>query len=268
MTIYSKVYAIDSVGRRSSINVSDGIIIDITPPIPEKFIHASEILGNNTSFENTGGDDVDFENVSSTDICMVSKSYHPLLWIPSEITCMAVVSSDINLAKDGRSFLFIRGNVHQELDQVRAGYLYKVSFFSSHLPITDSVGASKEGFVQVDDAKHVFLIYTKPYRHDGHGLGNSREKISWHAHTFYFKATNDHANITIGSMDMTTGIFLDDLSVQEVNLTTGATSGHVLGHVVYLHEWSSIHGSWSFTDLESPVVDYTWAIGKYILNFG
>ncbi|CAC5386462.1 unnamed protein product [Mytilus coruscus] len=261
ITIYSKVYAIDSVGRRSSIVVSNGVIIDITPPIPEKFIHASEILGNNTSFEITGGDDITFENVSSTDICMVSDSYNPLSWIPSTITCMAVVSSDVNLAKDGRSFLFIRGNVHQQLDQVRAGYLYKVSFFSSHLPITDSVGANKEGFIQFDDVIHIFLIYTKPYRHDGHGQGESREKISWHAHTFYFQATNDHANITIGSMDMTTGIFLDDLSVQEVNLTTGATSGHVLGHVVYLHEWSSIHGSWSFTDLESPVVDYTWAIG-------
>ncbi|CAC5386466.1 unnamed protein product [Mytilus coruscus] len=222
LKIYSKVYAIDSVGRRSSIIVSDGVMIDVTPPIPEKFIHASEILGNNTSFENTGGDDVEFENITFTDICMVSDSYHPLLWIPSTITCMAVVSSDVNLAKNGRSFLFIRGNVYQQLDQVRAGYLYKVSFFSSHLPITDSVGANKEGFVQLDDVNHVFLIYTKPYHHDGHGQGNSREKISWHTHTFYFKATNDHANITIGSIDMTTGIFLDDLSVQEVNLTTGA----------------------------------------------
>ena len=256
------MYAIDSVGRPSSIVVSDGVIIDVTPPIPEKSIHGSENLGNNTSFENTGGDDIKFVNVSSTDICTASDIYHPLSWTPSDITCTAVVSSDVNLAKHGRSYLLIRGSLYQQLEQVRAGNIYKVSFFSSHLPITDSVGANKEGFVQLDDVKHVFLIYTKPCRHDGHGQGSSRQKISWHAHTFYFKATNDHANITIGSMDMTTEILFDDLSVQEVNFTTDTTSGHVLGHVVYLHAWSSIHGSWSFTDPESPIVDYTWAIGK------
>ncbi|CAG2188627.1 unnamed protein product [Mytilus edulis] len=68
-------------------------------------------------------------------------------------------------------------------------------------------------------------------------------------------------NITIGSMDMTTGIFIDNLSVQKVNLTTASPGGHVIGHVVYLHEWSSIHGSWGFADPESPVIDYSWAIG-------
>ncbi|CAG2233139.1 unnamed protein product [Mytilus edulis] len=162
--IYSKVYAIDSVGRPSSIVVSDGVIIDVTPPIPEKTIHGSENLGNNTSFENTGGDDIKFVNVSSTDICTASDIYHPLSWIPSDITCTAVVSSDVNLAKHGRSYLLIRGSLYQQLEQ-------------------------------------------------------------------------------------------------EVNFTTDTTSGHVLGHVVYLHAWSSIHGSWSFTDPESPIVDYTWAIG-------
>ncbi|XP_076085327.1 uncharacterized protein LOC143056126 [Mytilus galloprovincialis] len=260
-TIYNKVYAIDGVGRRSSIVVSDGVIIDITPPIPEKFIIATELFGNNTSFENTGGEEVKFENVSSTDICMISKNFHPSSWTPSPLTCMAVVSSEFNLAKDGRSFLFIRGSANQCIETFRAGYLYKISFFSSHLPITDSVGANKEGFIQLDRVKHIFLIYTKPYRHDGHGLGDSRQNISWHAHTFFFKATNTHANITIGSTDKTTGIFLDNISVQEVNLTTSATSGNVLGHVIYLHAWSSIHGTWSFADPESPIIDYTWAIG-------
>lgn len=263
--IYNKVYAIDGVGKISPIAVSDGTIVDKTPPVPETFIHADENIADNPSFENTGGDEVKWENVSSTDICMMSDSYHPLSWIPTSTTCMTVVSSDVNLAKDGRSFLFIRGSVHQQLEKVKAGYLYRISFFSSHLSITDSVAANKEGFIQLDNTKHVFLIYTKSYRRDGHGEIASREEISWHAHTFYFKATNDAANITIGSMDVTTGIFIDDLSVQKVNLTTGHASGHVLGHVVYLHEWSSIHGSWSFTDPESPIIDYTWGIGKCVI---
>ena len=204
-------------------------------------------------------------NVTSTDICMLSNSNHPLSWQPSSVTCMAVVSSDVNIARDGRSFLFLRGSITQQLDNVIAGKLYRILFFSSHLPIMASVAANKEGFVQLGDGKkQVFLIYTKIYRHDGHGVSENREEISWHTHTFYFTPKENFANITIGSMDITTGIFIDNLSVQEVNLTTGHSSGHVVGHVVYIHEWSSIHGSWSFSDPDSPIIDYTWAIGEFI----
>ncbi|CAG2222618.1 unnamed protein product [Mytilus edulis] len=210
--LYAKVYSVDSAGLKSDIVVSDSAVVDKTPPVSEKFIHSIEKLGNNTSFENTGGDEINFENVTSVDICMVSTSYHPLSWIPS--------------------------------------------------PFTYSVAANKEGFIQFGDGERlVFLIYTKSYRKDGHGTSSDREEVSWHTHQFYFRPTEDAVNITIGSMDMTTGIFLDDISVQEVNLTTGASSDHVHGHVVYLHEWSSIHGSWSFSDPDSPIIDYTWAIG-------
>ena len=219
----------------------------------------------NPSFENTGGNQIKWENISSTNICMVSNSYHPLSWLPTSTTCMAVVSSDINLAKDGRSFLYIRGSVHQPLVKIMAGHLYKISFFTSHVAIEESVAANKEGFIQLGDDQMVFLIYTKNNRHDRHRDVEGANTLSWHAHTFYFKAAGDRANITIGSMDKTTGLFIDDLSVQEVNLTTGHVSGHVLGHVVYLHEWSSIHGSWSFTDPESPIIDYTWTIGKFFI---
>jgi hypothetical protein len=246
--------------------VSDGAVIDTTPPIPDTFVHTDENVVENPSFENTGGSEIMWENITSMDICVVSNNYHPLSWVPTSSTCMTVVTSERNLAKDGSSFLFIRGSVHQELVRVMKGFLYKVSFFSSHLPITDSVLANKEGFVQLGDGtKHVFLIYTKTYRRDEHRTSYGREELSWHAHTFYFRATQNVANITIGSVDITTGIFVDNLSVQEVNFTTGDVSGHVGGHVVYIHEWSSIHGSWSFTDPESPIIDYTWAIGMFML---
>ncbi|CAG2212774.1 NUDT9 [Mytilus edulis] len=46
----------------------------------------------------------------------------------------------------------------------------------------------------------------------------------------------------------------------EVQLDSDS-SGHVNGHIDYIHQWSSIHGSWSFIDPESPIVDYKWAIG-------
>lgn len=206
-----------------------------------------------------------WEDVNSTDICMLSYIYYPSSWSPETLACLAVVSSDVNLAKDGRSFLFIRGSAHQRLQNITAGTLYKVSFFSSHLPIWDSVAANKQGFIQLGDHSEIFLIYTKAYRRDNHG-DSTREEVSWHKHTYYIKANEDNVNLTIGSADQTTGLLIDDLSVQEVTLDSNDISGgHILGHVVYIHEWGSIHGSWSFADPESPIIDYSWAIGMYMI---
>jgi hypothetical protein len=33
-----------------------------------------------------------------------------------------------------------------------------------------------------------------------------------------------------------------------------------------LHDWSSVHASWNFIDPESPIIDYTWAIGILIIT--
>jgi hypothetical protein len=79
------------------------------------------------------------------------------------------------------------------------------------LSIEESVAANKEGFIQLGDDQMVFLIYTKNNRHDRHRDVEGANTLSWHAHTFYFKAAGDRANITIGSMDKTTGLFIDDL---------------------------------------------------------
>lgn len=239
--------------------------MDSTPPVSEKFVHADENLAVNPSFENTAGSLVMWNDVNSTDICTIGDTYHPLSWQPVSSTCAAVVTSSSTLAKDGASFLFIKGSVQQQVVDVVTGVLYKVSFYSSHLPIWDSVAANKEGFVRFGNIKKIFLIYTKSYRRDRHGR-DTRAKISWHRHTYYFKATEDKLNITIGSVDEKTGIFIDNLSVQKVTLTTDDTNGHITGHVVYLHEWGSIHGFWSFMDPESPIIDYTWAIGKCIIT--
>lgn len=262
-TVYSKVYATDGVGWTSSIVLSDGVIIDTIPPVPETLYQFDKNLLLNPSFEETGGNEVNWENVSSTDICTVSNTYHPSTWLLGDYSCMAVVTSLSNLAKDGSNFLFFRGSLSQNLENVTSGKFYRISFFSSHLMIKDSSAANKGGYVQLGDGNtHVFLVYTKGYRYDRHD--SSREDISWHAHTFFIRADQTNVTFTIGSTDITTGIFIDDLSVQQVNLRTGDGSGHVLGHVVYLHDWSSIHGSWSFIDTVSPIIDYQWAIGSYI----
>lgn len=237
--------------------------VDTTPPVPDKFVLLGINLVSNPSFEITGGNEVSWLNISSTDICNMDVTYHPLMWYIETYSCMTIVSSNVNLAKDGGKFLYIRGSITQKVDNITEGMTYKVTFYSSHLSSVDSSLGNKEGFIQLNNEKHVFLIYTKSYRQDSNGDIDDREELSWHSHTFYFTADLNEANITIGSIDLTTGIFLDDINVQEVNVTAGDISGHVLGHVVYLHDWSSIHGAWSFTDPESSIIDYKWAIGKH-----
>lgn len=262
--MYHKVYAIDAVGLISDKVVSDGVVIDVTGPIPESLTHLDTNIVQNPSFELTKGSIISWETLSTTtDICTYTQTFHhPASWTGGTGTCLTAVTSTSNLAHDGNFFLYLRGELQQTLTSVEAGKLYRVTFYTSHLPIWEAYVANKEGFVKLGDEYHVFLIYTKSYRKDDHGA-NTRELTSWHRHTFYFTASTNSAQLTIGSLDMKTGLFYDNIQVHEVQLDS-ASSGHVNGHIDYIHQWSSIHGSWSFIDPESPIVDYKWAIGRFL----
>ncbi|KAK3101903.1 hypothetical protein FSP39_007221, partial [Pinctada imbricata] len=75
-------------------------------------------------------------------------------------------------------------------------------------------------------------------------------------------ATDTTMNLTVGSVDITTGIFLDHLTFEVVERSTDSSKGQrVSAHVVSLHEWGSIHGSWGFIEDVSHIREYTWAIG-------
>ncbi|XP_063399976.1 uncharacterized protein LOC134684607 [Mytilus trossulus] len=259
--MFHKVYAIDAVGLISDKVVSDGVVIDVTGPVPESLTHLDTNIVQNPSFEVTKGSIISWETLSTTtDICTYTQTFHhPASWTGGTGTCLTAVTSTSNLAHDGNFFLYLRGELQQTLTSVEAGKLYRVTFYTSHLPIWEAYVANKEGFVKLGDEYHVFLIYTKSYRKDDHGA-STRELTSWHRHTFYFTASTNSAQLTIGSLDMKTGLFYDNIQVHEVQLDS-TSSGHVNGHIDYIHQWSSIHGSWSFIDPESPIVDYKWAIG-------
>jgi hypothetical protein len=47
--------------------LSDGVVMDSTPPVSEKFVHADENLAVNPSFENTAGSLVMWNDVNSTE---------------------------------------------------------------------------------------------------------------------------------------------------------------------------------------------------------
>lgn len=255
--IVSKVYAVDFVGHVSDVITSNGVVIDDTPPRPVKMFLSEETKLMNPSFEESDTHFTDISTMSTADICDHSR---PNYWNFSDKSCVCVLGSSKSIAMHGRSFLFVRGNVWQLVDDLEADSSYSVKFCTAYVPFDDAVVSTKEGFVEFGNERHMFLIHRK---HDKYG---SKIDWSWHPHTFYFTAKDKNVNITFGSVDTTTGILIDNIQVFKVVILEDKTlSGRVLSNAVWLHEWSSIHASWKFIDQESPIVEYAWAIGR--LNY-
>ncbi|XP_076113983.1 uncharacterized protein LOC143082268 [Mytilus galloprovincialis] len=257
--IESLVYAMDVIGHKSKTVKSNGIMIDSTHPEPTLMEHLDHNEAANPSFEDTdGGVPIDWDNITNINLCnyIVRASE----WNSSIGSCVSVLKSDKNLAIDGRSFVFVEGQISQTLSNLKAGHLFRVTFVTAHPPILGAVLANKEGYVEIGDKRHVFMVYTK---HDKHG--SSSKELNWHHHTFYFRAFTFEATISIGSMTGHTGILFDDLKVQKTffhhHSDENENGKHIHAHVVALHQWSSIHASWNFVDPESPIIDYMWAIG-------
>lgn len=237
-------------------------MLDHSPPVPGKLIHGGENILKNPSFESTLGDIyIDFKHFNKTDLCSNYVGNTPTHWRISENSCVVVVASELALAKHGRKFAYIRGNMTQELRDVQPG-LYRLTFATSHLHFDTSVNSNKEVFLQFDKEEHMILIHSKGYRHDNYGGLNEREMISWHNHTLYFQSSRENFNVTFGNRNSKTGIFIDGLRIEKVEIDTNHKTGHVNAHTVFTHNWASIHGSWMFIDPESPIIDYSWAIGK------
>ncbi|KAK3101347.1 hypothetical protein FSP39_002877 [Pinctada imbricata] len=258
--IYNKVYAEDSVGYKSSVVVSDGVSVDTTAPVAQYLLHMGENLLQNPSFENSAKD-ITANNINGTNMCNLTADYYPNEWEPTDGSCGATVSSSTNLAQDGQKFVFIRGGLRQSLGGLSSGVLYRLQFYSSHVSMSSSVIANKEGFVDFGGERDIFFIYNKAYRSDGQDSSN-RDTVSWHKHTFYFEALESEVNLTIGAVDDRSGIFIDHMTFEKVQRDTLKSGGdQVSVHIVYLHDWGSIHSAWSFVEDVSHVVDYTWAIG-------
>ncbi|VDI08651.1 Hypothetical predicted protein [Mytilus galloprovincialis] len=104
------------------------------------------------------------------------------------------------------------------------------------------------------------MVYTKQDKH-----GSASKVLNWHHHTFYFRPSTTTETINLGNMTGNTGILFDDVKIQETILhnhdEVNQNGKHIHAHVVAVHQWSSIHASWSFIDPECPIVDYMWAIG-------
>ncbi|XP_061176006.1 uncharacterized protein LOC133184957 [Saccostrea echinata] len=258
---YSKVYAVDNVGFKSDIAVSDGVTIDTTPPQPEYLYHTDKNLLLNPSFE-ISRNSLAIENINVQNICSLGNDFIPDNWNLTHGSCSVVVSSLKNFARDGKSFLFVRGTVKQVIYGLNIGELYRVIFFTSHLPMQVATITNKEVFLNIGKKKHVFLLYSKAYRHDDQDVSETREIVSWQKHSFYFTAENENTVLEIASTDIKTGLLIDNVTLQSVERNLkNSTDSQISSHVVYVHQWGSIYGAWSFFEDVSPIMEYQWAIG-------
>jgi hypothetical protein len=255
-TVYSRIKAIDGVGHSSDIKSTNGVTIDTTPPVPISYRHNDNNLVMNPSFEETKGCLLDITNISTYNLCTNDDCYQPIKW--SKVGCITTISSDIDTAYHGRSFIFLSGSIQQSIQDLTPGDLYRVSFVTSHPPISTAVISNLEGSVKFDNKEHLFHIYTK----------DKPNEIVWHLHMFYFRPMSDNCNITISNLNRNNGFLLDDIKVQVIE-TSPENEGGLAVHVntVILYQWSSVHASWNFADAESPITEYLWAIGKFICSF-
>lgn len=254
--VFSKLMAVDGVGHTTDMISSNGVTIDTTPPVPISFIHADANLVVNPSFEESKGCFMEIMDISDYHICDVDNCYNPSLW--NGDGCVATIKSDVDTAYDGRSFIFLKGVLQQNIQQLSPGNLYRVTFVTSHLPISGAVVSNIEGSVMFNDKEHVFHIFPKENKSD----------ISWHLHTFYFKPKTDDGDIKITNRDKNLGFLIDCIKIQKADIQPSSeieSTVHV--HTVGLHRWSSIHASWNFEDSESPISEYIWAIGKLKTNY-
>lgn len=157
---YNKVYAVDNIGYKSDVIVCNGVKVDTTPPEPEYLFHIDNNLLKNPSIE-IHQSSLPINDTNLYDICSVTPDFIPDDWSLTSRSCAIVVSSIKNLARDGRSFLFIRGSVQQEIEGLKLGGLYQVNLYSSQIPLTVATASNKEGFLSVWKSKHVFLLYSK-----------------------------------------------------------------------------------------------------------
>ncbi|KAK3612517.1 hypothetical protein CHS0354_024489 [Potamilus streckersoni] len=259
--IINKIYAIDAVGHTSTVVESDGVTVDSTAAVSEDRSVFLENIVQNPSFEkdNFGRTCLEIEQMTVCDTHTITG------WSATQGSCVWLATTNIHHAQDGNYFLVVRGSVTQTIQGLEKDQKYRVVFYTSHLPFSSSVIANKEGFINIDGTRHVFLLYNKVHRQDNRHTFQTI--MIWHQHTFFFQAQSPDITIEIGSTDRSTGIALDSVQVQKNILRTDPSMDknyHVQAHAVFVHDWTSVHASWDFVDPDSPIVDYSWAIGYVV----
>ncbi|CAH1250566.1 Hypp8875 [Branchiostoma lanceolatum] len=244
---YNKVKGQDAAGHQSPVAVSDGYLVDTSPPIPEANLQIGDNLLQNPSFEDAvdGGEGWVLEG-------------------DSVVQQISSLPTDDFQTKHGRSHLLLHGSMSQTFTSV-ADQEYRISFFVNHDATTDVPRLTQEGLLTAPGLHQVFKLRNRQV--STADTTSTEQWDTWQKQIFYFTADGTGSTVTVQSVGTKAGISLDDFKVEPVTYTTT----HVNSTAVYegyidltaqtLSDWGSVSAKWSMVDPESPIVDYSWAIG-------
>ncbi|XP_072048763.1 uncharacterized protein [Amphiura filiformis] len=255
LKIYSKVFAVDGVGLHSDIAVSDGVLIDDTPPVPVKQQFGNNLLANPSFEEIVEGATANSFNEMRGFRNILLKS-----WTSSPGTTTTPVFSDKGPAQDGNNFARIFGDISQTISTL-GGKNYRILLYASHNNLIKDKFINQECRIQAPGLDDIFQLFMQDSAFVD-GDSRDRTNILWQRHVFFFTASHDQSTITISSVGMSNGILLDNIQVQLVQDSEGQSNiNYVDVGSQFVNEWSSFEAKWHFIDNESPIIDYTWAIG-------
>ncbi|XP_022100380.1 uncharacterized protein LOC110984469 isoform X2 [Acanthaster planci] len=270
---YSKISAFDAAGQQSMSVSSNGFVVDTTPPEPAEHILVGDNLIQNPSFEEKEElhySDMDYDRTVSSgdglsggasgDVGIQSLSSPESgdfkTWDIKSGSQFSVVSSEKKIAKDGHSFLSLRGAISQTFNTTM-GSQYQIVIFVSHMPSQNPL-LNQEVCIEAPGLNHVFRLYDRP----AHGHSDeSMRSIQWHRQRFYFTASEDVSTLKISSVGRSNGILLDNVQLRQISIRPTNDDGSVQVFTQFIYGWSSLQAKWHFIDPESPIVDYSWAIG-------
>ncbi|XP_071964161.1 uncharacterized protein [Antedon mediterranea] len=253
---FAKVRSYDAAGHVSPIAVSDGFIVDTTPPVPmERVFYGNNIL-TNPSFEES------LYNIPWSghveDIPTWIESDDPAGWYLMNNSRVVVYTSE-NKAQDGKKFVLLQGGLTQSIN-TQSSCHYMLTLYT-HFVTSSSVPLVKqEAAVEAPGVHHIFKLY------NGNDMNGSDDV--WQRHVYFFTANSIESEITIYTVGTNGLMLLDNVTVATYSYhDNNEDTADVIGDgaiqfkTQFMHDWSSVHAIWHFIDPESPIVDYKWAIG-------
>ncbi|XP_070573544.1 uncharacterized protein [Ptychodera flava] len=254
---FSTVIAVDGAGLISSPAVSNGVILDTSAPVTR-----STYISGQNNIENPSLEEIEETDngVNVTVKCTdVRSQCLPRNWLIEGSG--HVLTSVETSAQSGNAFLILHGSVSQNIGTVE-GDKYKLSFYASHTLQSTTPLLSQEGYVEIPGMHRVFHLLKRSGNHDDEGF------LEWFEHVYYFTAESTSTAIKIGSLGDRNAIALDNVNVQQLtqSIITGDISEPSAATAISVDvrtdsETFSVSANWNMIDIESPIVEYLWAIG-------
>lgn len=248
------MYAVDVVGHTSRVVVSDGVVVDTSPPTVMDVAYLGDNMVLNPSFEEVIG-----TNLSDT-VC----SPVLVLWKAGSNSCIRTLTPDAPNAKHGRTLVAVSGRIQQNITGLAVGKKYKVTVNVGYPETLTADHKAVEGSVTI--GREVFTFSLDPRLCKGVCKKEKQSSVLWYTYTYHMIAETKATGLCIETVSRNMEIVLDHVTVQEIeysgNMTMLEKDSHLVTKSVFLSHWSSVHASWHFEDPSSPITEYTWAVGK------